>query len=1377
MNECAEISWQIDELRTMLVPELLAEDRFVVLAQLGLLLSRRYKLGGDPADGAAAIEALLIAEETPCPPDVEPAWIRLELTELLASRGERNADLGDIETAIEYGRRALAELTSGTGPASIDLSDLQHGAALCNLGIAHFLRARFGVPGAREDLREAIGNLDRAAGLVPDSHPGRGEITARLGVALAMAAWHDTTATDAEDEQERSALDERVNRALTTLDDGWRTMPADDRLRPLVRFWRALTRGIRFVSLGGGADDCETALTELAAVLGLPGRDEATADICHLYLAILSLSRAAPAEFRRGGDTPTLATAGRLRDSRGTPLPEDALAALDHLDQISDQSGDGPVPSLRVLATIAAAMRVTDDQLARALAAAEEAIERNPGEHDLHGMPGVLKGIQAARRGNQDEVVGAVTGSLEELDDDDPMRPALQGMLGELTDLTSGTSDIGGSASLEDLEATVDRLECALRELPDDHPARAPLRTQLTAALLRCEVSEPSATRMKRARELLDEAIARPGPDPAGDATSHCLLAIADGIQSIANGADAERVDDSITRLKRAADLLPSGHRLRADIATLLVHHLGLRHLQGGELEFLDAADHYARMVAEELDADDSPAEELRVMTQYQRVLLQALRDKSRLESGRLDDTLAELNRLARRIPEGHWLRQMMETGVNIVAGTRALAGPDGPDHAGIVADPARFATALDPIVRTTPSVSPGNPLHPVQVGQTGYLTALQGLMRRDLKRLDAGQAMLAGAYENASMPAVRTWLLSMLGMGLMMRYLVTRGRDDLDRAIERLEEAREATGTGDAMPLPLLLSTLAGAYRERGCARRDDGRRMGEAGIASLRARAWDVMLQSSADRAFATAVAGEGHAAEMGRWCVADGIPGTAIEAFELGRAMVLHAATTDVGLPVLLRENGHGDLASEWETAMARNDPAPWNTATGTAAPSSGAGFAELLESIPTAQLPSDLRHRVMKAIRGTETEQRLFTPATPDEIAAALGEAAARALVYLVPRYEGEGGLAVVVGTDGRIERIPLPRLTLGPRSRVATFLQAQRACRQAEPDSPERRRAHRRWRYALGDLCDWAWPAVMEPILGAVAGMPGRRPMRVIVVAIGELGVIPWHAARRPAADGSPRYACQDAVISYSASARQFIEARRYGHRPWASAAALVRVRGGDLYWASKEIEQIHRRHYPDGKLFDNGRRRAAAGRSGPATAESVRGLLPGPRAAGASLVHLGCHAESAPRPVDSHLLLDGSETLGMSEILRQARARPAGTPGGLIVLAACGSDLSNRDHDEALTLASAFLAAGAAGVVGARWSVDDLPTALFMTLFHHYLNAAHDDPAIALRATQLWMLDPGRSVPADLASGLAEEMSTVNPAEPEFWAAFTYQGQ
>lgn len=72
-------------------------------------------------------------------------------------------------------------------------------------------------------------------------------------------------------------------------------------------------------------------------------------------------------------------------------------------------------------------------------------------------------------------------------------------------------------------------------------------------------------------------------------------------------------------------------------------------------------------------------------------------------------------------------------------------------------------------------------------------------------------------------------------------------------------------------------------------------------------------------------------------------------------------------------------------------------------------------------------------------------------------------------------------------------------------------------------------------------------------------------------------------------------------------------------------------------------------------------------------------------------------------------------------ILEQARARPAGAPGGLVVLDACVSDHLAGEFDESVTLSTAFLAAGATGVAGSRWEVLDGPTGLMMYVCHDRL--------------------------------------------------------
>jgi CHAT domain-containing protein len=102
--------------------------------------------------------------------------------------------------------------------------------------------------------------------------------------------------------------------------------------------------------------------------------------------------------------------------------------------------------------------------------------------------------------------------------------------------------------------------------------------------------------------------------------------------------------------------------------------------------------------------------------------------------------------------------------------------------------------------------------------------------------------------------------------------------------------------------------------------------------------------------------------------------------------------------------------------------------------------------------------------------------------------------------------------------------------------------------------------------------------------------------------------------------------------------------------------------------------------------------------------------------------------------------------------------------------------VTEADYDEALTLATAFLSAGASGVVGARWSVTEFETALFMVAFHIFLGHHPPDPARALRCAQLWMLDPDRAALPGLPGVLGDEIRQPELADPAAWAAFTYRG-
>ena len=93
----------------------------------------------------------------------------------------------------------------------------------------------------------------------------------------------------------------------------------------------------------------------------------------------------------------------------------------------------------------------------------------------------------------------------------------------------------------------------------------------------------------------------------------------------------------------------------------------------------------------------------------------------------------------------------------------------------------------------------------------------------------------------------------------------------------------------------------------------------------------------------------------------------------------------------------------------------------------------------------------------------------------------------------------------------------------------------------------------------------------------------------------------------------------------------------------------------------------------------------------------------------------------------------------------------------LVVLSACQTMRSaDRPAGGFAGLATAFLAAGARGVVGSLWPVDDAATRSFMAQFYRAYHAS-GDVAMALRTAQVAMIRGGEP--------------------PSTWAAFTYEGQ
>ena len=98
-------------------------------------------------------------------------------------------------------------------------------------------------------------------------------------------------------------------------------------------------------------------------------------------------------------------------------------------------------------------------------------------------------------------------------------------------------------------------------------------------------------------------------------------------------------------------------------------------------------------------------------------------------------------------------------------------------------------------------------------------------------------------------------------------------------------------------------------------------------------------------------------------------------------------------------------------------------------------------------------------------------------------------------------------------------------------------------------------------------------------------------------------------------------------------------------------------------------------------------------------------------------------------------------------------------PVDLVVLSGCRTAEGRDVPGEGLEgLSRAFLIAGASGVIGSLWSVEDQRTSLLMEKFYRGLLARHMSVAAALRNAQ---------------RSLAHSQKT---AAPYYWAGFSIQG-
>ncbi|MCT2541725.1 CHAT domain-containing protein [Streptomyces atratus] len=642
----------------------------------------------------------------------------------------------------------------------------------------------------------------------------------------------------------------------------------------------------------------------------------------------------------------------------------------------------------------------------------------------------------------------------------------------------------------------------------------------------------------------------------------------------------------------------------------------------------------------------------------------------------------------------------------------------------------------------------------------------------------------------------------SAIGLALDAVYGLTGDPSVLDEMITELECTEEEVGQASGASAAAVHWQLADAYGRRAAHEGADLARAVECARNSLRTTADDVLLQQGVQHGLQVARTGASRALAAAGWAVRAGRPEDAVACLEEGRALVLGAAAVSATVAERLAERGEHELAGRW-----RRDAPPAATAL-----RARGGRSELAESVlgtsfGSPELPSALRRRALELLRPADGED---VPARiPDvpELIAATGRAGIDALVYLLPGQGGGDGSAVLLVPGQPLRSLPLPGLSAGGRAPLDGYLEA--AAQHATA-----RRRQQRWEAALDALCVWAGEAVMAPVLdelalwerglaesglaGGPASGPAPRPVRLTLIACGNLGVVPWQAAlltvppapaHGPAPDTRPTTvrACELAVLSYAASGREFARSAGRDRLPADRGQALVCVPGWDLESAEGEVLALADTYYPDAALYGSLMTRDLTPVPPEGTPDEVLALLgagPGRNTGPVALVHLACHGMAGSDPTASALELgwpEGAEPeagrLTVTTLLDTPLDRTEGTGGPLVVLSACETDLSARDHDEALTLTTALAHRLAADVVGSRWAVPDVASSVLMTVFHDRLGAGLAPPD-ALRAAQRWMLaPPGRRDPVrGLTAELRRAADELDLSVPFAWAAFIHQG-
>ena len=1232
----------------------------------GLARYFRFAENQDRADLDLAVEHLRALLDPARIPETDPGLRQdglAALAEALETRALGLADDAasrqqDLSEAIQLQTVLCDELTEAGEPDA---------DALLALGRLHYHRHDQGTLGGTGRCHEA--DLDRAIACLRRSRagtPANSSLAVQVNLYLALALSKRVmlgTARPAE-----------VEEALAELAAVRASLPPGDIQRAVADLHEGITLGTRYLAYAGRSGDRQSGLDALRRALRHPelAAEPALADLARMWLGQLLMTPLPPGlpgtpgpggapGPAAGGGVPGLA--GQVTQLVTTPeFQADAAEVVRELSQVSRPALRDPPAAAAVAALLGAALMALgvpgmtaadrDRVIAHFAEAATILPDNAPGAAQFAALHAWLLAERAGQPGNGAEIEGALR-ELERvrprLDAVDPLlRPVVLHHLG----LLLGRRGLR-RLTPADLAGGIQALTEALALMDADHPLRPETLRLLGAALISGAQFDSSGAQADRAIEVLEHGLRPPAADPVKQAIHLCCYGQALHARARRGDPTAAGFAPAVAAIQEGERLLPDRDPRRGFLLLTVASMLADQFDYVGNLESLGAADHYLSddNLAQAGSALDSlPDYDPEGVSRY---AVRALRGQVRLQLGQrrqdrslLAAALADLEFALGVLPGEHPMRPRMASEVST---TRlALAVLDGDD--------AALGRIVGEITQADLPVAPGHVDQVPLAGRAAMLLLCQAVDRRDIDQVNRAVAQMSqAAAMTGPAGAERARLNWGAGLAFRLRHDVTRSRADIEAAVTKLEEARCDLDIGPGHPAAAhILAELAQAYRVRGDPARGDQRRAVRTGLESLREQAGEVLLQSIPARALTMARMAAADAAEICAWCRAGGALDQAVEALELSRGLVLQAASSAAGLPDLLREAGQAGLAGQWEGAGHAEGPLPpWDQVT------DGDRHAIRVGLMASLAAPSDLRPRVLRALADAGLDRALLSPPGAAETAALLRASGIDLAAYLVPADEHGAGYAIVVRPDGTVQDLPLPQLATHPGSPAHVCAMAQRDVHDADGAQ-----AWEHWAQSLARLADWAWAVVVEPLLvplllaRATAG--AAEPPRLLLIPFGLLGMVPWHAASYTDSAGRRRYACEHAVFSYAASIRQLTDATRRPSLPPRAGHVLV-ADPGQGFWEAEEVEALQAAFYPDASVLSGDPPRATPAR--------VLGALPGRAGAtGAALIHLACHARTAPSPEHSGLQLCGdqeppaAQPLEVDRILRQGAGRPPPRP-------------------------------------------------------------------------------------------------------------------